>query len=104
MPLKNAGRGILASYLKHKRILAGLSQGEVAKTLGYSSAQFISNWERGISSPPSNIIPQVADLYHLSVDEFVLVLLKEQEAALWLLFGEPKTKAKARRAARARVG
>jgi transcriptional regulator with XRE-family HTH domain len=98
MPFKNTGAGILASYLKHKRILAGLSQGEVAKTLGYSSAQFVSNWERGISSPPANIIPKVAELYSLSVQEFVLVLLKEQEAALWLLFGEPK--AKARRSSR----
>jgi transcriptional regulator with XRE-family HTH domain len=92
MSLKNAGRGILASYLKHKRILAGLSQGEVAKTLGYTSAQFVSNWERGVSSPPSNIIPRVAELYNLSNQEFVLVLLKEQEAVLWSLFGEKKLK------------
>jgi transcriptional regulator with XRE-family HTH domain len=89
MPHKAAnGSGILASYLKHKRVLAGLSQSEVAKMLGYSSAQFVSNWERGISSPPSNIIPRVAEVYNLSSQEFVLVLLREQEAALWSLFQE----------------
>lgn len=36
--------------LKEKRLASGLSQLEIAKTLGYSSGQFVSNWERGLCS------------------------------------------------------
>ena len=39
----------LGDYLKSKRENASLSQGDVAKKLKYTSPQFISNWERGIS-------------------------------------------------------
>lgn len=91
-------KGVLASYLRHKRLIAGLSQAAVAKELGYSSPQFVSNWERGVSSPPGNVIPKIAELYGLSEREFVVVLLKEQEALLWELFDrsaqETRTKKK----------
>lgn len=38
--------------LKQAREKAGLSQGELAKELGYSSPQLISNVERGLCSVP----------------------------------------------------
>jgi transcriptional regulator with XRE-family HTH domain len=41
----------LASFLKERRIAAGLSQIDVSRKLGYTSAQFVSNWERGIAKP-----------------------------------------------------
>lgn len=85
-------KGVLASYLRHKRLLAGLSQGRVAKELGYSSAQFVSNWERGVSSPPCAVIPRLAELYALPKKEFILILLKEQEASLWSLFQSTQRK------------
>ena len=46
----------LAKGLKQKRVAAGLSQRDVSDELGYSTPQFISNWERGISCPPRRII------------------------------------------------
>lgn len=42
----------LAEALKQAREKAELSQGEVAKALGYSSPQFVSNMERGLCSIP----------------------------------------------------
>ena len=39
-------------YLKEKRVAADLTQKEVAEKIGYSSAQYISNFERGIALPP----------------------------------------------------
>ena len=42
----------LGQYLQDMRIRAEMTQREVSVKLGYSSAQFISNFERGISSPP----------------------------------------------------
>ena len=36
------------AYLKSKRTKAQLSQTEVSEALGYTSPQFISNFERGL--------------------------------------------------------
>lgn len=38
--------------LKRYRKQAGFTQAELAKKLGYKSAQFVSNWERGVSALP----------------------------------------------------
>lgn len=49
--------------LKSSRRGAKLSQRDVAKNLGYTSAQFVSNWERGLSSPPVETLPKLCELY-----------------------------------------
>lgn len=67
----------LGDFLKEKRQNAGLSQGDVSKKLGYGTPQFISNWERGISSPPINALKKIASLYNISADELFEVLLEE---------------------------
>jgi transcriptional regulator with XRE-family HTH domain len=66
----------LAKFLKDKRKQAGLSQGSVAKKLGYTSPQFISNWERGLSRPPVATLRKIAQLYSISSDEMFEVILK----------------------------
>lgn len=76
----------LAAFLKQKRIHAGLSQGEVAGKLGYSTSQFVSNWERGISQPPLTSLKTLSELYKCSLDEMFEVMLattlKNAEAEL----------------------
>ena len=47
----------LAKYLKEKRLAANLSQINIAHRLGYGSAQFISNWERGVAWPAALSLP-----------------------------------------------
>jgi transcriptional regulator with XRE-family HTH domain len=66
----------LSHFLKTKREAAGLSQGQVAKKLKYTSPQFISNWERGISGPPIKILGILSDMYHVSPDELFELVLK----------------------------
>ncbi|MBK9322215.1 MAG: helix-turn-helix transcriptional regulator [Bdellovibrionaceae bacterium] len=66
----------LSEFLKEKRTLSGLSQKDVAEKLGYSSAQFISNWERGHSSPPIHTLRKLAELYEVNVDEMFDVILE----------------------------
>lgn len=67
----------LSHYLKEKRLDAGLTQLEAALKLGYSNAQFISNWERGVSSPPLKVIKKIKKLYRISTDEILQVLVDE---------------------------
>jgi transcriptional regulator with XRE-family HTH domain len=66
---------MLSDFLKTKRISAGLSQKDVADRLGYSTPQFISNWERGVSQPPIAILKKLGEIYKVSADEVFEVTL-----------------------------
>lgn len=72
----------LSSYLKEKRIERGLSQLDVAKVLGYSSPQFVSNWERGLVSPPLETIAVLVELYKVPPNEVIEYILKETKLYL----------------------
>lgn len=79
--MKDKHKGF-GQYLRQKRRDAGLSQQNVARALGYSSPQFISNLERGTCPIPLNRIRQFVDLYRIDHDEFVQRFLSEQENIL----------------------
>lgn len=66
-----------AQYLKDSRITAGLSQRDVSEKLGYTTSQFVSNWERGLSTPPTKAVKKLAELYNLKIEEFLDLLLQE---------------------------
>jgi transcriptional regulator with XRE-family HTH domain len=66
-----------SKYLKQSRVNAGLSQKQVSEKLGYSSSQFISNWERGLSAPPAKAVKKLAELYSVSIEEFCNLLLQD---------------------------
>jgi transcriptional regulator with XRE-family HTH domain len=63
--------------LKKARAKAGLSQREVSNALGYSTAQFISNWERGVSTPPVSGIHRIARVYGIAAQELFEHLLAQ---------------------------
>lgn len=75
MAEKKDPRTKLASFLREKREAAGLSQRDVADKLHYTTAQFISNWERGVSNPPVMTLKRLGDLYHISSEELFEVTL-----------------------------
>lgn len=67
----------LGLFLRDKRMAAGFSQGDVAKKLGYSTAQFISNWERGLSAPPMDTLRVLSNLYNVPPEEMFEFMLDE---------------------------
>lgn len=69
-------------YLRQKRLESGLSQLDVARELGYSSPQFVSNWERGLVSPPLETISVLIDLYKISPSEVIDRILEETRVHL----------------------
>ena len=93
----------LALFLKTAREKAELSQRQVADELGYQSAQFISNWERGISSPPMKTLKQLGELYNVSAEDLYEIMvedtLRRVEADLHLEFYGAKARAGARKRA-----
>lgn len=76
----------LAQYLKKCREKAGYSQTQVSTKLGYTSPQFISNWERGLSHPPVKSLNKLAKLYKVKGVElgeiFIKTYVKEVEEDL----------------------
>lgn len=72
----------LANYLKKKRIAAGMTQTELAGMLKYGSAQFVSNWERGLAEPPMQALSKLVKPLNLDVDWMVQLVLKRTETEL----------------------
>lgn len=76
----------LSNYLKKSRESLGLSQTFVSSKLGYSSPQFVSNWERGLSHPPVKSLKKIAKLYKLKdkelFDVYVVSYMNEVETDL----------------------
>lgn len=70
----------LAEYLKKSREVAGLSQTFVSGKLGYSSPQFVSNWERGLSHPPLKSLKKIAKLYKVRDKELFDVFVNSYMA------------------------
>lgn len=66
-----------SEYLKNSRVAAGLSQRDVSEKLGYTTSQFISNWERGLSTPPNKSVKKLVELYNVPMEEFLDLLLRE---------------------------
>ncbi len=65
----------LSKFLRESREKVGLTQMDVANKLGYSSAQFISNWERGLSSPPMKTLNILSSMYKVGTEELFQAIL-----------------------------
>ncbi len=58
----------LGEQMKELRLVNGLTQEELAHSLGVT-AQAVSRWEKGICYPDMELIPSLANLYGVSIDE-----------------------------------
>jgi len=72
----------VARFLRDARANTDFSQTEVATRLGYSTPQFISNWERGIAAPPTFVLKKLAKIYSVSDEKLFRLILKETEAQM----------------------
>jgi len=54
---------------KQWRIAAQVNQRELSDVLGYSSAQFVSNWEREVSTPPFKSVKKLASIFGIPAKE-----------------------------------
>lgn len=68
-------------FLRTKRLEVGLSQGKMASSLGYETAQIVSNWERGLQAPPFEKLLDLCQLLRISRKEILNVILEEQTRA-----------------------
>lgn len=72
----------LGDYLKDVRENALLTQADVSQKLGYTSPQFISNIERGISVIPLKTLARMVNLYRINPEPVVKIILDSQKKLL----------------------
>ncbi len=78
----------IGEFLRKKRKDCGLSQQQVASELGYTVAQYISNWERGLCLPPMNALKSICSLYNISQQHITKMLLAETRKAIETQFNK----------------
>lgn len=71
-------RTTVAQNLVKYRRNAGLTQLELAEKLNYSD-KAVSKWERGETVPDAYVLKQLAEIYNISVDEFLSKKTEEQQ-------------------------
>ena len=54
--------------ISYCRRLYSMTQEELSRQLSIS-AQAVSKWEQGLSSPDISLLPLIADVFHISIDE-----------------------------------
>lgn len=81
-----------AEQLKAARYYSGHSQLDVAKKLGYTTSQFVSNWERGVSRPPVPVLHKLGIIYEVNAHELLKGAFKAEaeilKTGLWKEFKE----------------
>lgn len=89
--MKNSHFETLSKYLYEKRLAKEITQGNLARVLGYASPQFISNWERGLAKPPLSTLKKMIKILDLDVDELLTILMKIEERRIReYIYGEIK--------------
>jgi len=72
----------LRDLIKNKRIEKGYSQEKLATLLGYSSGQFVSNWERGESFPPIDRLAKLSLLFGFEDQTLLNLFISESKATI----------------------
>lgn len=75
-------RNKLGKILRSAREAAEYTQQEVSKKLGYTSSQFVSNIERGMSVVPMKTLARMIALYKANPETVVKVIIEGQQEML----------------------
>ena len=67
----------MGEFLAEKRIEAGISQIELARAIGYSSPQYVSNWERSICGPPLEKLYDICKLLKLDTNKIMEMIMHD---------------------------
>lgn len=68
----------LGTYIKNQRKRLGFSQKELAKNLGFTDTQVISNIERNVASIPIKRISDFAKVLNLSEDLMLFSIIRDK--------------------------
>jgi transcriptional regulator with XRE-family HTH domain len=72
----------LTQFLRKKRIEKKITQLQAATALGHSTAQYVSNFERGLCEPSIETVLKLCEYYGISKRELYDLMLELYESAL----------------------
>lgn len=75
-------------FIHDKREKKEITQWDVAKEFKYTSAQFVSNWERGVSYPPLADVKELATIIGVKPIELVQRMKKAKQKEIEIEFAE----------------
>jgi len=75
----------IGNFFKDHRLSKGFSQKDLADELGVNK-QFVSNWERGLCSPPMDAVKQITSLLRIPKKNVVTLFVEETEKSLKTAF------------------
>lgn len=58
---------VLGDNIRKYRKIRGLSQEQIAESLGYKNYTTIQKWESGVSEPPFKKLAEIADILRISM-------------------------------------
>lgn len=67
--------------IRELRQKSGITQAQLAATLGMRSSSTITMWENGSRNPPSAILPRLADSLGCTVNDLYVAASSEQSGA-----------------------
>jgi transcriptional regulator with XRE-family HTH domain len=77
-------------YLREARKRTGRTQREVSTMMGYTSAQFVSNVERGACLPPEFMVKKMISIYRLDRQELYNLMMSNAGVELRKVLGVRK--------------
>ena len=85
---------LFSEFLKEKRINKGISQRELAEAIGYSSGQYVSNYERNLCPVPQEKLKGLIEVLELEVSEVINLMERDFHTQLMghLAYVRPKKK------------
>lgn len=72
----------IAIAVKTNRETANISQGLLAKAVGYKNAQFISNVERGLCSIPAEKVKVLSKTLNIAEEEIINAMVADYKESL----------------------
>ncbi|MFL8952290.1 helix-turn-helix domain-containing protein [Helcococcus kunzii] len=79
----------IGDTIKHLRIEAGLSQTQLGEKLHLSN-QAISKWENNFSQPDINLLPEIANIFGVNIDDLFEYSVEKQYEKIGALLGNQK--------------
>ncbi len=92
MFLDNPSRKKLGAFFKELRLAKGLSQDQLAKSLGYTNSQFVSNWERGLAHPPLKKLAKLTRVLKADQNTVFKAVMTESQESLTRFFDSQRPK------------
>lgn len=81
----------LGNNISEKRKAKGMTQEELAAGLGVSP-QAVSKWENNLSCPDISLLPAIAKIFGVSIDELLGVVPASENVAEDNVYTEPEAK------------